>query len=87
MQQNEYIQGQLASAREQLATGMPVRTAEVASTSAAENYRPRGARPKNQLTGTDVAAYAPWKWAVNEKLRIDAVIYPTPMDQEIWYPV
>ena len=39
------------------------------------SYRPRGIGPKNQLTGTDPTAYAPWKWAVNDKLRVDAVMY------------
>ena len=47
----------------------------------ADNYRPRGVGPKQQLTGTDTVAYAPWKWAVNDKLRIDAAIYPTEMDR------
>lgn len=47
----------------------------------ADNYRPRGIGPKQQLTGTDPTAYAPWKWAINEKLRIDAIIYPAEMDR------
>ena len=48
---------------------------------AADNYRPRGIGPKNQLTGTDTSAYAPWKWAIKDKLRIDAILYPTEMDK------
>ena len=45
------------------------------------SYRPRGIGPKNQLTGTDPTAYAPWRWAVNDKLRVDAVIYPEERDR------
>ena len=45
------------------------------------NYRPRGIRPKKQLTGTDPSAFAPWKWAVNDKFCIDSVIFPTEEDK------
>ena len=44
------------------------------------SYKPRGIGPKNQLTGTDLTAYALWKWVVNDKLRVDAVIYPKERD-------
>ena len=47
----------------------------------AASYRPRGIRPKNQLTGTDPTAYALWRWAVNDKLRVDAVMYPEERDR------
>ena len=75
MRRNEYLGEQLARAREQLATGV------AGMTNVAENYRPRGIGPKHQLTGTDTTAYAPWKWAVNDKLRVNAVIYPSEMDR------
>ena len=81
MQRNEYLGESLARAREQLATGVAGVAGAAGTTNAAENYRPRGIGPKQQLTGTDMTAYAPWKWAVDEKLRIDSVIYPTAMDQ------
>ena len=63
--------------RKQLAGG------SVASVTAdpVASYRPRGIGPKNQLTGTDPTAYAPWRWAVNDKLRVDAVIYPEERDR------
>ena len=41
------------------------------------NYRPRGFGPKTQLTGTDTTAYAPWKWAVQDKLRVNSIMYST----------
>ena len=47
----------------------------------ADNYQLYGIGPKNQLIGNNVAAYAPWKWAVSKKLRIDAIIYPNKIDQ------
>lgn len=40
-------------------------------------YEPRGTVPKELLTGTDRSAYAPWKYVIKEKLRLDAVIYTT----------
>ena len=61
-----------ASLRKQLAGGS---VASVAANPVA-SYRPRGIGPKNQLTGTDPTAYAPWRWAGNDKLRVDAVMYP-----------
>ena len=45
------------------------------------NYQLRGFRPKTQLTGTDTTAYAPWKWAVQDKLRIDSIMYSTQKDR------
>ena len=39
------------------------------------NYRPQEIGSKNQLTRTDPTAYVPWRWAVNDKLRVDAVMY------------
>ena len=39
------------------------------------NYRPGGIGPKSQLTSTDPTAYAPWRWVVNNKLRVNAVMY------------
>ena len=68
-----------ASLRKQLANGGMASVANVASDPVA-NYRLRGIGPKNQLTGTDPTAYAPWRWAVNDKLRIDAVMYPEERD-------
>ena len=65
--------------RKQLAGGMASNVANVANPVA--SYRPRGIGPKNQLTGTDPTAYAPWKWAVNDKLRVDAVMYPEERDR------
>ena len=61
-----------ASLKKQLAGG------NVASVTAnlVANYRPCGIKPKNQLTGTDLTAHVPWKWAVNNKLCVDAVMYP-----------
>ena len=47
----------------------------------ADNYQLRGTELKNQLIETDVAVYASWKLAVNKKLRIEAVIYPSKIDQ------
>ena len=66
-----------ASLRKQLAGG------SVASVTAdpVASYRPRGIGPKNQLTGTGPTAYAPWRWAVNDKLRVDAVMYPEERDR------
>ena len=65
-----------ATLRKQLAGG------SVASVMAdlVASYRPRGIGPKNQLTGTDPTAYAPWRWVVNDKLRVDAVMYPEERD-------
>ena len=68
-----------ASLRKQLANGGMASVANVASDPVA-NYRLRGIGPKNQLTGTDPTAYAPWRWAVNDKLRVDAVMYPEERD-------
>ena len=45
--------------QKQLAGGMASNVANVADPVA--NYRPRGIGPKNQLTGTDPTAYAPWR--------------------------
>ena len=62
---------------------MPVRIAELPAanaTNVADNYQFCGIGPKSQLTGIDAAAYAPWKWAVSKKLRIDAIIYPSEMN-------
>ena len=39
------------------------------------NYKPRGIGLKNQLTGTDPTGYAPWRWVVNNKLRVNTVMY------------
>ena len=77
--QNIDLQARLTEARKQpVAGGMP-HVASVASF--AMNYRPRGIGPKEQLTGTDPEAYAPWKWAVNDKLRVDAIMYPSEVDR------
>ena len=48
---------------------------------AAMSYWPRGVGPKKPLTGTDCIEYAPWKWAIKDKLRVDAIMYPTEMDR------
>ena len=64
--------------QKQLAGGMASNVANVANPVA--SYRPRGIGPKSQLTGTDPTAYALWRWAVNDKLRVDAVIYPEEKD-------
>ena len=79
-QQIKYLEGQLAAAREQLRVPGPGVSATVAALTI-ENYRPRSTGPKSQLTGTDVSAYAPWKWAVNEKLRVNEIIYPIEEDR------
>ena len=39
------------------------------------NYQLREVELKSQLTSTDTMAYAPWKWAVDEKLRVNLIIY------------
>ena len=64
-----------ASLRKQLAS-----VANVAS-DPRSNYRPRGIGPKKQLTGTNPLAFSPWKWAVNNKFCVDAVILPTKEDK------
>ena len=63
-----------ASLRNQLANGGMASMANVASNPMA-NYRPQEIGSKNQLTRTDPTAYVPWRWAVNDKLRVDAVMY------------
>ena len=70
--------------RKQLANGVAsvasvANMANVADLGA--NYRPRGIGPKKQLTGTDLSAFAPWKWVVNNKFCIDSVIFPTEEDK------
>ena len=65
-----------ASLKKQLAGGS---VASVIANPVA-SYKPRGIGPKNQLISTDPTAYAPWKWAVNDKLRVDAVMYPEERD-------
>ena len=82
VQKSKYLKGQLARVQEQL-TQTPVRgMADLpAASTVADNYWPCGTGPKNQLTETDVAVYAPWKWAMSKKLRIDTVIYSSKMDQ------
>ena len=62
--------------QKQLAGGVASVTADPVA-----NYRSRGIGPKNQLTGTDPTAYALWRWAVNDKLRVDAVMYPEERDR------
>ena len=63
--------------RKQLAGG------SVASVTAnpVASYSPHGIRPKNQLTGTDLTAYVLWRCAVNDKQRVDAVMYLEKRDQ------
>ena len=65
--------------KKQLAGGMASNVANVANSVA--SYKPRSIGSKNQLTGTDPTAYAPWKWAVNDKLRVDTVMYPDERDR------
>ena len=50
-------------------------------TDPAASYKPHGIRPKNQLTGTDSTGYALWRWAVNNKLHVDAAMYPEERDR------
>ena len=71
--------------RKQLADGV-ASVASVASVAnvannPVSNYRPRGIGPKKQLIGTDPSAFAPWKWAVNDKFHVDSVIFPTEEDK------
>ena len=69
--------------QKQLANGGVTSVANVASIASdpMANYRPRGIGPKKQLTGTDPSAFALWKWAVNDKFRVDAIIFPTEEDK------
>ena len=60
--------------RKQVAGDMASNVANRVADSVA-SYRPCGIGPKNQLTGTDSTVYPPWRWAVNDKLRIDVVMY------------
>ena len=69
-----------ASLRKQLANDSMASMAKVASNPVA-NYRPRGIGPKKQLTETDLSAFSPWKWAVNNKFRVDAAIFLTEEDK------
>lgn len=46
----------------------------------AQNYCPRGIRPKELLTGQDVGAYALWEHEIKEKLCTNAVIYTEQKD-------
>ena len=71
-----------ASLKKQLANSGVASVANVANvTDPRANYRPHGIGPKKQLTGTDRSAFAPWKWAVNDKFRVDSVIFPTEKDK------
>lgn len=87
--QIKYIERQLAKARQEInSTAIRANIASVANetnmanmANAVNNYWPHSTGLKNQLTGIDTTAYAPWKWAVKEKLRIDAIIYPTKIDR------
>ena len=65
--------------QKRLASGIASNVANVADPVA--SYRPRGNGPKNQLTDTDPTAYVPWSWAVKDKLRVDAVMYPEERDR------
>lgn len=47
----------------------------------ANNYQFCGTKLKIQLTGTNTTAYTLWKWAIKEKLRIDAIFYPIKIDR------
>ena len=44
------------------------------------NYQLHGVELKNQLTDTNTMVYAPWKWVVGEKLRVDLIMYLTQED-------
>ena len=66
--------------RKQLAGGSDASMANVAS-DPRSNYRPHGIGPKKQLIGTNPSAFSPWKWAVNHKFRVDAVIFPIEEDK------
>ena len=71
-----------ASLRKQLANSGVASVTNVANvTDPGANYRPRGIGPNKQLTGTDLSAFAPWKWAVNNKFCVDSVIFPIEEDK------
>ena len=55
--------------------------ASMANMADAANYKPYRIRPKKQLTGTNPLAFLPWKWAVNNKFCVDAVIFLTKEDK------